>query len=63
MTLQRLESWQFSNIQYAMNNAVREALTYGLEANELRNLLADCWQEILREKGDLGRQAILRTNI
>lgn len=58
MSLARLQDWQYNNVQRACNDAVREALSYGVEAEELRQILAECWFETLREKAEFGRQAI-----
>jgi hypothetical protein len=57
--LRNLQSWQYDNVQRACNNAVREALFYGLDAGDLKRLLAECWEEILREKAELGAKEIL----
>lgn len=56
--LRNLEPWQYNNVQRSCNDAVREALFYGLDAGDLKSLLAECWFEVLREKAEFGRQEI-----
>jgi hypothetical protein len=57
--MKHLESWQLDNIERACNEAVREALFYGLDAMELKQMLAASWLSVLREKAELGERAIL----
>jgi hypothetical protein len=56
--LSNLQPWQFNNVQRACNEAVREALFYGLDAGDLKRLLAECWSEVLREKAELGAREL-----
>lgn len=56
--LSNLADWQFNNVQRACNNAIREALFYGLDADELKRLMADCWYEVVSENAERGRMAL-----
>lgn len=60
--LGHLQTWQIDNIERACNQAVREALFYGLDASELRQMLAQCWGNVLREKAELGQRALSATS-
>ena len=58
MSLNRLDKWQYENVQRACNDAVREALANVVDANELRQMMAQCWFYVLTEKAKLGQQAL-----
>ena len=56
--LDRFKSWQLDNIERKCNEAVREALFYGMGADELRNMLANSWASVCHEQAERGREAI-----
>lgn len=59
MGLNNLERWQYGNVERAANELVREGLSYGLDAGDLKRMLAVCWQNELRERAERGASEIL----
>ena len=56
--LSNLEGWQYTNVERACNAAIREALFYGVDAGELKKLMARCWLEELRERAVIGQEVL-----
>jgi hypothetical protein len=61
MGLNNLERWQYGNVERAANELVREGLSYGLDAGDLKRMLALCWESELRDKAARGAEEILAT--
>jgi hypothetical protein len=59
--MNHLPQWQRDNVERACNQAVREALSYGLDAGDLKRMLAFCWENELRDRAERGAKEILAT--
>ncbi len=57
--LGRLQGYQYNNVERACNDAIREAVSYGLSATELKQMMAHCWEEHFREQAKLGAETFL----
>lgn len=59
--MKQIQQWQWNNFERVCNEVVREALACGLNANDLKQMMALCWQNELEEMASRGAEELLAT--